>query len=144
MGNIISKYNEDIKTGQFETKNEVRILQIYGESGILKIGEDNYPIYDGFLYFIGENTKYSINTENAKLSEIIIYNNYLEKISTLLDFKKEYEKIFYSKNGVFIKIINNKTVDNKFKVVNNLIKSERLFYNPLAVTKIIEIFNYAV
>ena len=89
MEKIKSYYREKNIGGKFKTENYNRIIQIYGEGGTVKIGESTYPIYDGFLYFIGDNTNYFIEGESLEISEIAISTDYLKEISKLLEFKKD-------------------------------------------------------
>lgn len=144
MAKIICNYNIELEDRDFKTDNEFKIIQIFEDSGNMEIGGKTYPISNGSLYFIGENTEYKIDVENCRINEIIIEEKYFREIATLLEFNEEFEELFIDNNGFYKNIKNYKTVDSKFKAIRYLPSSNKPMALALSTSKVLEIINYGV
>lgn len=143
MNYVKCKYNENLETKNFNTKSDIKILQLFGENKNIEIGNKNYPINYGSLYFIGINTKYKVN-EMTVVNEISVDEKYFKNISDLMNFRNEFNKLFNENKGFYKKISHYKVIDSRFKIVNNLQHSSKPMSLALLTTKIIEIINYGV
>ncbi|MEI5991300.1 hypothetical protein A5881_002834 [Enterococcus termitis] len=131
---------------QKEQQENVKIIQLFAENGLLKIGETSYPIVYGDLYFIDAQQSYFIEEveEEFVQSTIMLSAKMLTKLAKSLDFEGEYHKIL-EKNGHFhVASPHYKAIDKRFKEAHSVFKADKPLTKALFVSRVIELFNYAV
>lgn len=150
MKDIIScKYMEKYDTliNENNSSGELRIIQTLCNEGEIIIGEETYPATYGSLYFINSPDNYSIvpgKQSEYLQSSIVISKEYLNNLAKLLDFEKEFEKIFIEKEISFLPIKHYKIIDNRFKKMSGVLNSEKKFSKALFTAQLIELLYYAV
>jgi hypothetical protein len=133
-------------TGNQSDQENIKIMQLFVENGQIAIGERQYPIVYGDLYFIDANQCYSIiDTEDELVqSTIEVSAKQLKKLAKALDFEAEYEKIFERKGSFHVASPRYKAIDKRFKEAASVCNDTKVFARPLFFSRVFELLNYAV
>lgn len=131
---------------QQESHDKIKIIQLFVENGLVKIGESVYPIVYGDVYFINAKQNYSIEELEEELiqSTIMVSAERLKQLAKVLDFESEYYKIF-EKNGHFhVASPHYKAIDRRFKEAFSVSDTNQIFSKALFISRVFELLNYAV
>lgn len=146
-GNFLCEYKKNSTViSEEKHQDKVKLIQLFVENGLMKIGETSYPIVYGDLYFLDAKQSYCVEELDEEMihSTIMVSAEQLMALSNILDFELEYHKIF-GKNGHFhVASPHYKAIDKRFKEAFSVSETGKPFSKALFFSRVIELLNYAV
>ncbi|ALS37304.1 hypothetical protein ABID30_002593 [Enterococcus rotai] len=145
--NYLCEYQSNLfSLSQQEHEEQIKIIQLFVENGLIKIGTKTYPIVYGDVYFINAGEGYSIVEIEEELVQntIMISADHVKELAKMLDFESEYYKIFEKKGHFHVASPHYKAIDRRFKEAFSVAAADKPFSKALFVSRVFELLNYAV